>query len=558
VARWLSTALENSANAVLNSHNYTYNGANRRTQQVFSAGNYINYAYDSEGELLSAIGQELGGADRLQEQFGYAYDPAGNLNFRTNNALLQAFNVNAANELTTETNSGTLTVAGTTTPPATNIAVNGSTASLYADATFALGGFTVTNGNNSFTAIAKDSNGRRATNAITVNLPGTNTFTYDANGNLLSDGLRNFAYDDENQLITVWVTNTWQSQFIYDGKMRRRIRKEFTWSGSAWVETNEVHYVYDGTLVIQERNADNLSEVTYTRGADLSDSLQKASGIGGLLARSDNGQMIAHLPTAHAYYHADCNGNITCMVYTNQQPAAHYQYDPFGSIISESGVLAEANSYRFSSKEYHSSSSLLYYLHRLYDPHLQKWITRDPLNERGGQDIYEFVLNDPNNSVDPIGLACTEALGQNGKPLMVFTDPGGAWSLGIVSFSAAAGAGATQQYTIAKVTYTASVTVLCTCPCKLQSGVRVYEQEADGSWVFYKPGTVGHGVEVPVVKGVMNGLSKLGAKWIGNVLNTSVMLQYDADDAARELSTLPHPSEPSDGEWKDGKSPCAQ
>jgi len=72
-------------------------------------------------------------------------------------------------------------------------------------------------GNNSFTAIAQDSYGRRDTNSITVNLPATNSYSYDLNGNLLSDGNRNFAYDDENQLTSVWVTNVWRSDFVYDG-----------------------------------------------------------------------------------------------------------------------------------------------------------------------------------------------------------------------------------------------------------------------------------------------------------------------------------------------------
>ena len=37
------------------------------------------------------------------------------------------------------------------------------------------GGFTVTNGNNSFTAIASDNYGRRDTNSVSVNLPATAT-----------------------------------------------------------------------------------------------------------------------------------------------------------------------------------------------------------------------------------------------------------------------------------------------------------------------------------------------------------------------------------------------
>ncbi len=63
-------------------------------------------------------------------QLAYGFDPAGNLNDRTNNALVQNFHVNAVNELTTNTNSGTLTVVGTTTSPATLVTVNGSPAGM--------------------------------------------------------------------------------------------------------------------------------------------------------------------------------------------------------------------------------------------------------------------------------------------------------------------------------------------------------------------------------------------------------------------------------------------
>ena len=71
------------------------------------AGDYVNYTYDNIGELQTAIGKEAGGVtNRWQEPFGYAYDAAGNLNYRTNHVLLQRFNVNSLKELTTVTNGG--------------------------------------------------------------------------------------------------------------------------------------------------------------------------------------------------------------------------------------------------------------------------------------------------------------------------------------------------------------------------------------------------------------------------------------------------------------------
>ena len=390
VARLTGTYLKNSGDTNLDSYAYTYNQANQRTQVTRTAGDYVNYSYDTMGQLKTAIGKEAGGVtNRWQEQFGYAYDAAGNLNFRTNNALVQTFNVNSLNELTTTTNAGRLTVAGTTTSPATNVTVNTLNAVLYADVTFAATNFTIANGNNTFTAIAKDVYGRRDTNSITVNLPGTNSCAYDLNGNLLTDGTRYFAYDDENQLISVWKTNAWRSDYVYDGKMRRRIVKEFTWNGS-WVQTNEVHYVYDGNLVVQERSADNLPLVTYTRGTDLSGTMQGAGGIGGLLARTENAKLLISDSFASALYHADGNGNVTCLIYTNQTIAAKYLYDPYGNMLSMYGSLADANSYRFSSKEWNANSGLYYYLYRLYDPNVQRWENRDPLGERGFKTHIKF------------------------------------------------------------------------------------------------------------------------------------------------------------------------
>ena len=223
-----------------------------------------------------------------------------------------------------------------------------------------------------------------------------NSYSYDLNGNLLSDGQRGFAYDDENQLIRVTVTNVWKSEFTYDGKLRRRVTKDFAWIGSAWTQTNEVRYSYDGNLVVQERDANNLPQVTYTRGTDLSGTLQGAGGIGGLLARTQ-------LPGApeqsgggstlnSAFYHADGNGNVTCLIYANGTVAAKYLYDPFGNTLSLSGALAEANTYRFSSKEWNANAGLYYYLYRFYDPNLQRWVNRDPLGDGSSLSVVSFPI----------------------------------------------------------------------------------------------------------------------------------------------------------------------
>mgnify|MGYP007064294731 CR=1 FL=1 len=115
-------------------------------------------------------------------------------------------------------------------------------------------------------------------------------------------------------------------------------------------------YVYDGMRVIQERNTSNTPTVSYTRGNDLSGSLEGAGGIGGLLGRS-HGYSSGSWST-HNHYHADGNGNVTYLVNSGQTSEAIYRYDPYGRTMSQTGTLATAKRYRFSSKEVHSQSGM--------------------------------------------------------------------------------------------------------------------------------------------------------------------------------------------------------
>ena len=158
-------------------------------------------------------------------------------------------------------------------------------------------------------------------------------------------------------------------------------------------------HIYDGNVVIQERDTNNNPLVTYTRGLDLSHTLQGAGGIGGLLARTDaNGS---------TFYHADGNGNVTALLDGNENIVARYLYNPYGKLLGQWGTLANANMMRFSSKEWNDHAGLYYYLYRFYDPNLQRWPNRDPLGEEGGMNLYAFCSNGSINYYDPDGCPTT-------------------------------------------------------------------------------------------------------------------------------------------------------
>jgi RHS repeat-associated protein len=176
--------------------------------------------------------------------------------------------------------------------------------------------------------------------------------------------------------------------------------------------------------------------VTYTRGLDLSATLQGAGGIGGLLARSHGYVSGTGAWSSHNFYQADAGGNITAMAdnhATSASLVANYRYDPFGRIFYQSGTLASANVYRFSSKEQMPNSGLYYYGFRFYDPLTQRWLNRDPLGEPGfetmrgvehgfwrpvlvptelfeGANIYAFVRNNPISYYDAGGLESIEEI----------------------------------------------------------------------------------------------------------------------------------------------------
>jgi RHS repeat-associated protein len=412
-ATWLSPSGGGSS---LSRWDYGYSDRGQRTSAT-RADAYSRttrtLGYDPLGQLTSVLAEDDVWGTMPLEQFNYTYDGAQNVATRTKNGLTNQFQVDALNQLTTITRSGTLTVAGYASNGVVSVTVNGQTATVYGDNTFAAPGVPLVDGTNTLTAIARHAIGRKATNTSQVFLPATVNYSYDANGNLLFDGLRSFTYDAENQLTKVLVTNMYRTTWVYDGLGRRRIQKDSMWTTNGWVPTNETRFLYDHWLVIQERDSNNAPRITYTRGVDLSGSRQGAGGIGGLLALTkDTGTDLKHY-----YYEDDGLGNVTGQWDTNRTNVARYLYDPYGNLISATGSKAGLNRYRYSSKEVHASSGLYYFGFRYYDPGLQRWLTPDPTEEEGGVNLYEFVYNDPIDWMDPDGLAPGPRQGPNtGRP----------------------------------------------------------------------------------------------------------------------------------------------
>jgi RHS repeat-associated protein len=152
-------------------------------------------------------------------------------------------------------------------------------------------------------------------------------------------------------------------------------------------------------------------------GLDVSGSHQGAGSVGGLLAviHGDNVYNSAF----------DGNGNITEYISADGTLVAHYEYSPFGETVIQSGDMAEAFAFRFSTKYYNAEAGLYYYGYRYYSPDFGRWISPDPLCDHtfltqamraksmshrrelfkaslGPR--YVFVSNEPLSLIDPLGL----------------------------------------------------------------------------------------------------------------------------------------------------------
>jgi RHS repeat-associated protein len=410
--RLTSISSSNATPAVLDSHGYAYNNANQRTSVTNADGTYWIYQYDNLGQVISGVKYWSDNTVVAGQQFGYNFDTIGNRTSTQaggdqNGANLRSstYTANNLNQYSSRTVPAYLNVLGTANSNAT---VSLNITPTYRKGTYYRDELAVTNASGpvylSVTNLAVLNNGTNAdiiTN-ITGNifLPQTpENFAYDADGNLTNDGRWTYTWDAENRLIS--MTNNanvpsaarMRLDFIYDYQ-GRRVSKA-TVNGST---TNSwLRFVYDGWNLENELNGTNNAIIrSYMWGTDLSGSMQRAGGVGGLLAISS--------PTAAQFTCFDGNGNVTVLIdATNSIVTGQYEYAPYGEIIRTTGPTARLNPIRFSTKYQDDETDLLFYGYRYLNPTTGKWLNRDPMGELGGLNLYAFCSNASLNEFDALG-----------------------------------------------------------------------------------------------------------------------------------------------------------
>ena len=237
------------------------------------------------------------------------------------------------------------------------------------------------------------------------------SFTYDANGNLLSDGRWNYTWDAENRLVEVETNLSAASAgvpqekhvYVYDWMGRKVKSERYEYDGDAWMLVSTNKRYYDDYNLIYEATeyADGSStEVRkYYYGTDLLGSVYGSAGTGGLRMMSINAEDLFALNNQVGSVEALFGANAD----TAAQVKAEYLYSAYGEVMMKSGDLAEKNNITYSTRYQESNTGLISYTYRHYSPGLKKWLSKDPIAEQGGINLYQMVANDPVGYWDMFG-----------------------------------------------------------------------------------------------------------------------------------------------------------
>src|SRR5206468_3106153 len=102
------------------------------------------------------------------------------------------------------------------------------------------------------------------------------------------------------------------------------------------------------------------------------------------------------------FYLLDALGSVLKLTDAAGAIASSYRYDPFGSVIVDSG--SSSNQLQFTGRE-QDGTHLQYSRARYYSPQLHRFISQDPLGFAGGDtNLYAYVRNAPQRLRDPLGL----------------------------------------------------------------------------------------------------------------------------------------------------------